>query len=301
MIVSKEVSVSEYIKSALRGCSEETKSVLMDIQTLMNGETTPVRQYNFDRPIAWFNIETTGLNPAKHRIIKLEMIVVSQNKETVYSFKHFINPYDGNKFEVSAPAMEANKIDLNELNFLETFESLSEEIRSVIEANDLGGFNISNFILPFILEEFYRIGKPLKISTTKNVIDSHKILNKFEPRTIKGLLEKYFLNPEKTAHSIHRLSSAIVAECVPSGKCNDELSAECREDMFDFNGSFRMIKTENIKKLVFNFGKYRDVEFNVVFDTDRRYLEWLATDESTPLQTKDLIRRLIQIRKPEKK
>ena len=101
-----------------------------------------------EKPIVFFDIESTGLNQIKDRIVELYM--AKQNPDgTVDEFYSRFNPYP---VEISEMAAKVHGITLEDVQNEPTFSQKAEEVLKFIEGSDLGGYNILSFDIPMIFD-----------------------------------------------------------------------------------------------------------------------------------------------------
>ena len=105
------------------------------------------------KPIVFFDLETTGINISKDRIVEISLLKIfpNGNKE---SKTWLVNPEIEIPFEVSAIHGITNEKVVTE----PTFKELAETINSMISDSDLAGFNSNRFDIPLLAEEFLRVG-----------------------------------------------------------------------------------------------------------------------------------------------
>ncbi len=148
------------------------------------------------RPVVFFDIETTGVDIINDRIIELCMIKLNPDGSTE-QWKSRFNP-EGRKSRLEA--IEKHGILDDHLLDEDTFSYLAPAINSFLKDADVGGYNIVKFDLPFLCEEFIRAGIPFSYRS-KKIIDTYLILVKMEPRTLEDVYTKYTGNILLNAHS----------------------------------------------------------------------------------------------------
>lgn len=145
-----------------------------------------LKNVQLERPVIFFDIESTGLQITKDEIVELcaYKINVDYSIDKLY---HLIKPV---RTIISKEAEELHGISLEKLADKSTFKDLADEIFNFFDNCDLGGYNIIRFDIPLLSEEFHLVGKhfnPLKF----NIIDVFKILQEKEPRNL-GVVYKYY-------------------------------------------------------------------------------------------------------------
>ena len=108
---------------------------------------------NLTKPLIVFDLETTGLDLVKDRIIQISYIkVYPDGKEERQNF--FINP------EKPIPAEVAQLTGISDEDVKEapTFKKIATDLESKFKGCDFAGFNSNHFDVPMLAEEFLRAG-----------------------------------------------------------------------------------------------------------------------------------------------
>jgi DNA polymerase-3 subunit epsilon len=231
-------------------------------------------EIKLERPVVFFDVETTGLDLVNDRIIELCMIKLFPNGEENRWYSK-INP----EGRPSRPeAIEKHGITDDQLSDQDRFQYLAPEIYGFIEGCDLGGYNILRFDLPILTEEFIRAGIPFNYRNHK-IIDSYLILSKMEPRNLEHVYERMFGEKLENAHSAEADIEATIrvfqkqAEMynLPSSAADIEKLSTDRDEMADLGGKYKI----KDGKIIFNFGKYKDRDVKEVYSNDSGYFDWL--------------------------
>jgi len=138
-------------------------------------------KFNLKKDLVFFDVETTGLNVLKDRILQIGIIKYSKNVEEPEELKLLINPgipisNESIKIHGITPADVANK---------PTFRQVAKQLYEFIGDADLAGYNSNRFDIPMLMEEFYRAGFDFEIEHRK-LIDVQRLFYKMEPRTLKA-------------------------------------------------------------------------------------------------------------------
>ena len=147
------------------------------------------------RPICFFDLETTGVNVAKDRVVEISILKVfpNGNKE---SKTWLVNPEMNIPAEVIAVHGISNEKVANE----PTFKELSKEIYAMIKDCDLGGYNSDRFDIPLLAEEMLRAEIDFDMKNTVSV-DVQTIFHKMEKRTLEAAYKFYCDKTLENAHS----------------------------------------------------------------------------------------------------
>ncbi|MBP7642615.1 MAG: 3'-5' exonuclease, partial [Saprospiraceae bacterium] len=126
--------------------------------------------FNLKNDLVFFDLEATGLNVVRDRIVQIAMIKFSPGKAEPEEMEMLINP----GIPISEEAMAIHGITPDMVRNKPTFEQASESIYKFIGNADLAGYNSDRFAIPMLMEEFYRAGFDFDIDK-RNLIDVQKI------------------------------------------------------------------------------------------------------------------------------
>jgi len=245
------------------------------------------------KPIVFLDLETTGLDLAKDRIVEICMIKqYPEGKEEQY-YKR-INPQGRT---ITEEAFSKHGIKLEDLKDCPTFPMISNEIYDFIKECDLGGYNCKRFDIPILIEEFSRANIFINIKDFK-IVDVFKILTKAEPRTLEGTYKRFF---NETLDNAHTAVADINATIKILDKLEEtfELPLEVEElDKYAFEDDGMIdleykLKRKKDGNIIFNFGKYKDKTIQDVFNIDRNYYDWIINNSDMTLYTKKIFKNIL--------
>ena len=152
-------------------------------------------QLKLHRPICFFDLETTGINVAKDRIVEIAVLKVfpNGNKE---SKTWLVNPEMSIPKEVIAVHGITDEKVANEPNF----KTLAPQVYALIKDADLGGFNSDRFDIPLLAEEMLRAGIDFDMKN-KVSVDVQTIFHKMEKRTLGAAYQFYCQKELENAHA----------------------------------------------------------------------------------------------------
>ena len=157
-----------------------------------------------ERPLAFLDLETTGVNTAKDKIIEIAIIKINPDNSRE-NYDQRINPGIPIPLETS----EIHGIyDYDVIN-APTFNAVASDIEKFIEGCDLGGFNSNKFDIPLLTEEFHRCEIDINIGDRK-LIDVQNIFHKMEQRTLIAAYQFYCNKQLDNAHNAMADTSATV-------------------------------------------------------------------------------------------
>ena len=150
---------------------------------------------NLDRDLCFFDLEATGLNVIRDRIVQIAIIKYSKKDKDTEELSMLINP----GIPISEEAMEVHGITPKMLSNKPTFQQVAQKIYDFIGKSDLAGYNSNRFDVPMLMEEFARVG--IEFDTSKRrLIDVQRVFYKMEPRTLKAALRFYCGKELENAH-----------------------------------------------------------------------------------------------------
>jgi len=142
-----------------------------------------------EKPLAIFDLEATGLNITKERIVQIAILKINPDGSEE-KFESLINP----EINISEEVTKIHGIKNEDVADAPTFTQVSDKIIAFIENADLAGYNSNKFDIPLLAEELLRAGSNFDIST-KRFVDVQNIFHKMEQRTLVAAL-KFYCNKE---------------------------------------------------------------------------------------------------------
>ena len=243
---------------------------------------------NLNKPICFFDLETTGTNPGKDRIVEIAVLkldINNQKKEMLWR----VNP----ECPIPEEASSVHGITDEMVKDQPIFKQISKEIYNFIEGCDLGGYNIDKFDLPLLVEEFIRSGIDVSSFVKVKTVDVQTIFFKKEPRDLSSALKFYCNKDHGNAHTA--LDDTIATYEVLLSQLDkyhdlepsvDFLSTLTRRNKnIDFAG--RIIEDDN-GDAIFNFGKHKGKKVKEVLTKEKGYYSWMMNSDF-PEYTKKVI------------
>jgi len=265
-------------------------------------------KFNLSKDIVFFDIEATGLNVVKDRIIQLAMIKYRPGADEAEEWTSLINP---GPVMISEEAYRVHGISAQMVANKPRFEQLADKIWDFIGDADLGGYNSDRFDIPMLMEEFARAGKDFNLEN-RNTVDAQKIFYKMEPRTLSAAYRLYCGKELENAHDALEDVRATVE--VLKGQIEKYKDAEyidqdgnvhpgiIKNDMnalASFTNDSRTVdvtqrlKYNNNGEIIFNFGKYNGQKVVDVLSRDRQYYNWIL-EKDFSVQVKQIVRKIIK-------
>ena len=245
-------------------------------------------ELNLRNPLIFFDLETTGVNAAKDKIVEISYIKVYPNgKEESNTIR--INP--GRHIPEEATAV--HHITDDDVKNCPSFKDVAKELSRVFEGCDIAGFNSNRFDLPLLVEEFLAAGVNIDM-TKRKFIDVQTIFHKMEQRTLVAAYKFYCGKNLEDAHSADADTRATYEvlkaqlDRYPSLQNDVDFLSEfsTQNKNVDFAGRI-IYNDKNVE--VFNFGKHKGCPVEEVFRTiDRGYYDWMMQGDF-PHNTKNVI------------
>ncbi|MDE2761169.1 MAG: 3'-5' exonuclease [Gemmatimonadota bacterium] len=248
---------------------------------------------DLDRPVIFFDLETTGLSLARDRIVELAVLRVSPQGDVFERVRRY-NP--GIPIPAEAAAVHGITDDAvaNEPSFRRTAKSLAK----LLEPCDLAGFNIRRFDLPILLAEFRRAGVPFDVKG-RRLIDMKMIFHREEPRDLSAAARFYLARDHQDAHTalgdIRTTAAVLTAQLARYQhlpRDMEGLHAYC-DEMGPFLTEFDRWFSRKGGGLVFNRGKHRGTPLDEVAAKAPDYLEWMMGADDMPDEVLEAVGRAL--------
>ena len=239
---------------------------------------------NLKRPIVFFDLETTGVDTAKDRIVEISMVKVMPDGEQIVKTRK-LNP----GMHIPAEATAIHGITDEDVRDCPTFAQVAKSLEQFIRGCDFGGFNSD---LPVLVEEFLRAGVDVDFKR-RRFVDVQNIFHKKEQRTLVAAYKFYCDKDLEDAHSAEADTLATYEvlmaqlERYPDLENDIDKLAEfsTRGEAADYAG--RILFNEKGEE-VFGFGKYKGRPVAEVFRAEPSYYAWMMNGDF-PLYTKKVI------------
>ncbi|MFI3321167.1 MAG: 3'-5' exonuclease [Rikenellaceae bacterium] len=243
---------------------------------------------NLKNPIIFLDLETTGINISKDRIVEISVVKILPGGKQEEPKTRRINP----EMPIPAEASAVHGIYDEDVKDCPTFKAVAKSLASYIEGCDFGGFNSNKFDIPLLAEEFLRAGVDIDLKKRK-FVDVQNIFHKMEQRTLVAAYKFYCGKDLTGAHSAEADTLATYEVLLSQIERYEEI-----ENDIDFLSEFSTRSTTadfagrvafNSKgEEVFTFGKYKDKVVEEVFKKDTSYYSWIMNNDF-PAYTKKIV------------
>ena len=243
-----------------------------------------------NKPLAFFDLETTGLDVTNDRIIEIAILKMNPDGSKEHYSKR-VNP----EMPISPESSEITGISDADVKDCPTFKELAPEIAAFIGDADLAGYNSNKFDIPVLAEEFLRAESDFDMSARK-FIDVQNIFHKMEQRTLAAAYQFYCQQELVNAHAAmadveatQEVFAAQLERYENLEKNIDFLSDFSRSgnnEILDFAGR---IARNDKGEAVYNFGKHKGKSIEQVNSEEPGYYGWMLS-ANFPLYTKKVLK-----------
>lgn len=248
------------------------------------------------KPLAFFDLETTGINISHDRIVEISVAKLHPNGEKEVKTMR-LNP--GKPIPIESSLIHG--IYDEDVKDSPKFQQIAKSLSAFLEGCDLSGYNIVKFDVPMLVEEFLRADVNFELKN-RNLVDAQKIFHLMEPRTLSAAY-RFFCNKEligahgaeaDTLATLEVLDAQMARyEGVEIQDKDGNLITPVINDMaalhkisvgntYDLAG--RMVYNSQ-NQIVFNFGKHKDKLVTEVFEKEPQFFDWILNSDF-PLDTK---------------
>ncbi len=242
------------------------------------------------RPIAFIDLETTGINLGSDRIVEIGMIkILPDGNQSVK--RKLINP----SMPISQASIDMHGITNEMVKDAPTFKQAANDIKQFLDNCDLGGYNSNRFDIPLLVEEFLRVEVEFDMKGRK-LVDVQKVFHMMEQRTLSAAYKFYCQKNLEGAHSAEadaratmEILQAQVERYPQMGNSIESILKFTGEEVIvDFARRFIMDKGVE----VFNFGKHKGRPVTEVLKAEPQYYDWMMRGDF-PLHTKQKLTEIL--------
>lgn len=242
---------------------------------------------NLERPLIFFDLETTGTNVTQDRIVELSFIKVYPDGHDESKTRR-INP----EMPIPPASTAVHHITDEDVKDAPTFRQVARSLMDIFEGCDIAGYNSNKFDVPLLIEEFSRAGYNFDVSG-RRFVDVQNIFHKMEQRTLVAAYKFYCGKNLEDAHSALADTRATYEVLLGQLDRYPELENDV-EKLAEFSRSGRnldlaaRIVLDDKDVPVFNFGKHKGQPVKEVFRKDPSFYSWMMQGDF-PKNTKDVV------------
>ena len=244
-------------------------------------------ELNLRRPIAFLDLETTGINVSTDRIVEISVLKISPDGRQEWLSTR-INP----GMPIPPKSTAIHGITDADVADAPVFREIAKKLIAFLEGTDLAGYNAIKFDIPVLAEEFLRINMDFNFLKRK-YIDVQVIFHKKEQRTLAAAYQFYCNKELENAHSSMADTQAtfdvLKSQLDRYSDLENDVEKLAEFSSFNNNVDFagRIIYDENGIE-IFNFGKHKGKSVEKVFIEDPSYYSWMMNADF-PLYTKKIL------------
>ncbi len=257
-------------------------------------------QLNLTRPIAFFDLETTGVNVASDRIVELSFLKISPDGSKEIKTKR-INP----TIPIPKQSSEIHGIYDADVANEPTFKGIARSLSEFLKDCDLAGYNSNKFDIPILVEEFLRAEVEFDLKS-RRFVDVQNIFHQMEQRTLKAAYKFYcgkeIINAHSAQADIEATYEVFLAQLekydgvefvdkkgLSSYPVKNDIKA--LHDFTNLNKNADLagriiFNDQNVE--VFNFGKHTGKPVEQVLREEPSYYAWMMNGDF-PLFTKKVL------------
>lgn len=257
-------------------------------------------ELNLTKPLAVFDLETTGIKVAVDRIVEISVLKISPGGQQEM-FNRRVNP----GMPIPARSIEIHGITDDDVKDAPAFKEIANELNQFLGNSDLAGYNSNKFDIPLLVEEFLRADVDFELKN-RRFIDVQNIFHKMEPRTLHAAY-KFYCNKELVNNHSAEADTIATYEILKSqldtyqgvkykdrsGKVSEPIVNDVNA-LSEFSQQYNnadlighIIFNEKMQE-VFNFGKHKGKLVEMIFENEPAYYDWMMKGDF-PLSTKKVI------------
>lgn len=255
--------------------------------------------FDLDRPLVFFDLETTGLHLKNDRIVELALIKLTPQGDVLERVRRF-NP----GIPIPAEATAVHGITDEDVADEAPFCARARALEEMLEGCDLGGFNIRRFDLGMLVEEFARCGIRLELEG-RRIIDMQNIFHREEPRDLSAAARFYLGREHEEAHTALgdiRTSAAVLSAQLQHyphlPRDLDGLHAYCEEYAPYRTEVDRWFGSEDDGR-PFRRGKHKGRPLDEVATQEPDYLHWMLGADDMDEDVLKIVRDALQRANPD--
>lgn len=244
-------------------------------------------ELNLNKPIVFFDLETTGIDVVNDRIVEISLHKVSPDgNEETKTLR--VNP----EMPIPIQSSEIHGIYDEDVKDEPSFNLIAKDVAKFIEGCDLAGYNSNKFDIPLLAEEFLRVDVDVDMKKHR-FVDVQVIFHKMEQRTLSAAYKFYCQKNLDNAHSAEADTIAtyeiLKAQIDRYDDLNNDIEEISKFSTHNKNADFagRIVFNDKNEE-VFNFGKYKGKTVESVLEKDKGYFSWMLNNDF-PLYTKKVL------------
>lgn len=245
------------------------------------------------RPLAFFDLETTGTRVGQDRIVQIGIVRITPSGER-QAWKSLVAP----GIPIPPESTAVHGITDAMVADAPPLELLAEEVMAQLHGCDLAGFNVIRFDLPFLASELQRVGRTWDTMALR-VVDVQRIYHRMEPRDLTAAMRFYCDREHHGAHDaladVQATADVLLAqlERYPDLPTDVDQLGEFSGDRQRSPDPAGKLSIDQTGQLCLNFGKYRGWPMDTLARHDPGYIQWMFDKSDLTEATLQLIRKAL--------
>lgn len=254
-----------------------------------------------NRPLVFFDLETTGINVGVDRIVEISMVKLfpDSHKE---SLTYRVNP----EMPIPAGASEVHHIYDEDVKDCPTFGELAPTVLDYILDCDLAGYNSNHFDVPMLQDELLRVGVDYDLREHSRFVDAFVIFQKHTPRNLTAAYKYYCDKDLIGAHGANADTEATYEVLMAQLERHHDVPLTVNE-LADYTQQQQWadlagkLGVNEQGKPTFNFGKNKGRTLEEVFGEEggSGYYSWFMQGDF-PMYTKQICKQVMDGLKEER-
>lgn len=252
------------------------------------------------RPLVFFDLETTGVNVATDRIVEISLVkhFPDSHKESI---TWRVNP----GMHIPEGASAVHHILDEDVEDMPSFKDLAPAVLDYIRGCDLAGYNSNHFDVPLLQEELLRVGQDYDLREHHHFVDAFVIFQKHTPRTLSAAYQHYCHKELEGAHGANADTEATREVLLAQLACHSDVpnTVEALEEYTTQQKTADLagrIGYNEQGEEIFLFGQHKGETLHTVFQADTSYNSWIQ-NKDFPRYTKRVCQRVVDRLKEERK
>jgi DNA polymerase-3 subunit epsilon len=236
-----------------------------------------MKHIRLDRPLVCFDLETTGPDVARDRIVQIALVRVDPDGARSV-LESLVDP----GMPIPPDATRVHGISDADVAGKPTLAELADRILAQLEGADLAGFNSVRFDAPLLAAELQRVGRPLELAGRRH-IDAMRIFHLRERRDLSAAYRFYCGRTLEGAHAALTDATATLeiiegqlARYADLPRDVDALHRVCNPDDGRFVDGERKFEWDRDGEACFAFGRFRGRKIREIASAERKYLGWIT-------------------------
>ena len=254
----------------------------------LNRNGVAVSELKLERPLAFFDIEATGITPRADRIVELSIVkLLPDGSRTTHTWR--INP----EMRIPLEATQIHGITDADVADCPTFSDLAETIDAILKDCDLAGYNITRYDVPMLTEEFLRANIKFDMDE-RRIVDVQRIYHRNEPRDLSAALQFYCGKLHTDAHGAEADTNATIDIFEAQLERYEELPHDVAalDEYCNPRDANWVDKTGRLKwvdnKVVLNFGRKKGTLLSDMIRDDPGFMKWMLRSDF-PNDVKEIV------------